>query len=599
MSVYRSHPRVDTRDETQLWTWYETMRAQLSTEFGTWRPTLQQIAEVFMPRNQRFNYSTSDVGWRMDGYLVDNTGTYCLDVMTAGIMSIMANPADRWYRLRCRDPKLNERSEVANYWDAAQDALDDILLESNYYSTLLGTIKELGGYGTGAFNMTEDDESVIRCYPYPIGSYYISGNDTQRIDLIMRVFQMTTRQLVEKFGMGKLSDKAKKKAGDLGLKEDSGGHVSQAVMAQYEAANSATSEIWWPVVHVVHRDMYYDATKKNPYVKPWVSVYYEMGPHDTPQALLRRSGFDSCPIIVGRWSTVGENFYGDGAAIVALGDARELQLLQRRKSQAIDKQVNPPMVASPALQNQAMSVLPGKVTFVDPRNGDGFKPAYQVQFDIAGVTNAIQDCRSRISDALYKSLFLMHTDSDRREITAEEIRAKQQEKMLVLGPVAHRLETEVLGPSIERAFEIALKAGKLPPLPQVLKGQKYRVEFESLLARAQRIARTGSVDRLMAFLGSEIGVQAGVADNVDLDAITIDYAKDLGIRSTDIRDAKARDAMRKQRAYAQQQQQAADVAQKSAMAAKTLSQTPLNTGSALDKVAPQLGQGGAPQQGAA
>ena len=588
MGVYRSHPRIDTKDESALWTWYETTRAQLQTEFGTWSPTLRQIAEVFMPRNQRFNYTQSDVGWRMDGYLVDNTGTYCLNVLAAGIASIMSNPTDRWYRLRCSNPELNARSEVADYWDEAQEALDDILLKSNYYSTLLGGYKENAAYGTTAFAMFEDDESVIRCYPYPIGSYYISGNDTQRVDLTMRVFQMTTRQLVEKFGMGKLSAKARKKAGEMGFTEDSGGHVSSAVMAQYEAANSATSEIWWPVVHVVHRDMYYDATVKNPFVKPWVSVYYEMGPHDVPRALLRRSGFDENPIIVSRWDTVGENFYGDGAAIVALGDARELQLLHRRKSQAIDKQVNPPMVASHALQNQSMSVLPGKVTFVDPRNGDGFKPAYQVEFDIAGVTNAIQDCRNRISDALYKSLFLMHADTDRRQITAEEIRAKQQEKMLVLGPVALRIETEMLGPSIERAFMIALRAGKIKPLPQILRGQKYHVEFESLLARAQKIARTANIDRLMQFVGQEIAVKMAVGDNLKWDNITIDYAQDLGIAARDMQDPKVRDAMRKQRAYQAQQDAAATNAQKTAMAAKNLSQTNTTQPSALTALAPQL-----------
>jgi hypothetical protein len=44
-----------------------------------------------------------------------------------------------------------------------------------------------------------------------------------------------------------------------------------------------------------------------------------------------------------------------------LGDAQQLQLQERRKLEAIDKQVKPPMVGPPSLRNEPASLLPGGV----------------------------------------------------------------------------------------------------------------------------------------------------------------------------------------------------------------------------------------------
>ena len=78
------------------------------------------------------------------------------------------------------------------------------------------------------------------------------------------------------------------------------------------------------------------------------------------------SGFRNFPVFSARWYTNSEDAWGRGWAMDALGDARALQLQQRRKAQAIDKLVDPPMVADAALRNQRTSMLAGDVTFIAP-----------------------------------------------------------------------------------------------------------------------------------------------------------------------------------------------------------------------------------------
>lgn len=61
------------------------------------------------------------------------------------------------------------------------------------------------------------------------------------------------------------------------------------------------------------------------------------------------------------------------ARMLALGPVKALQLLQKRKSQLIDKATNPPMVGPTSLKNQRVSLLPGDVTYIDQITGRWFK----------------------------------------------------------------------------------------------------------------------------------------------------------------------------------------------------------------------------------
>ena len=67
--------------------------------------------------------------------------------------------------------------------------------------------------------------------------------------------------------------------------------------------------------------------------------------------LRKRGYFEKCAIVV-RWDLVSNDAYGRSPGMDALSDIKQLQQETKRKAQAIDKQVNPPMVADIQLKNQ-------------------------------------------------------------------------------------------------------------------------------------------------------------------------------------------------------------------------------------------------------
>lgn len=72
----------------------------------------------------------------------------------------------------------------------------------------------------------------------------------------------------------------------------------------------------------------------------------------------------------------------------------------------------------------------------------------------------IREIQERIKIAMYENLFLMISQSDRREITAREIDERHEEKLLQLGPVLERLNDEVLDNLIDRTFSIMVRRSK-------------------------------------------------------------------------------------------------------------------------------------------
>ena len=94
--------------------------------------------------------------------------------------------------------------------------------------------------------------------------------------------------------------------------------------------------------------------------------------------------------------------------MLALGPVKALQLLQKRKSQLIDKATNPPMVAPTSLKNQRASLLPGDITYIDQITGqDGFRPAYLVNPSTADLVADIQDTRQIINSAYFVAQCLL------------------------------------------------------------------------------------------------------------------------------------------------------------------------------------------------
>jgi hypothetical protein len=99
-----------------------------------------------------------------------------------------------------------------------------------------------------------------------------------------------------------------------------------------------------------------------------------------------------------------------------------------------------------------------------------------------------------------------------------------------------------------------------------------------MLAEAQRVAATASIERGVGFLGNLSAVDPEIMDIVDLDKTGQGYLDSLSFNPAYLNDNKTIAAIRQQRAAQQKQAQALEATPAAVDAAKTLSETQVGGG---------------------
>jgi hypothetical protein len=127
-------------------------------------------------------------------------------------------------------------------------------------------------------------------------------------------------------------------------------------------------------------------------------------------------------------------------------------------------------------------------------------------------------------------------------------------------------------------FSIMNRRGLLPPPPPEIQGQEIDVQYISMLAEAQRAARTAGTERLLALAGNLAAVDPSVMDSIDTDALIADYADAVNVTPRGIRGPEEIAELRANRAQQEQIAQAAEVGSVAAQSAKVLSETTVGAG---------------------
>jgi len=568
---------------------YERLRAQLENERSTFKSQWRELNDYVLPRRARFFVSDSNKGDRRNLKIIDSTATLSARTLRSGMMGGITSPARPWFRLTIPDADMSESGPVKEWLHEITTRMTTVFLRSNLYNVLPIIYGDIGIFGTAALFHEEDFDNVMRFYSFPIGSYMIANNDKLQVDVFIRDFRMTVRQIVNKFGV----------SAENPTKVD-WTNISSKVKSLWDSNNP---EAWIDLCHVVAPNDEWDPNKLESKYKKYVSVYYEKGYSGNasqgsylsgpePHKFLSEKGYDYFPVLCPRWEVTGEDVYGtDCPGMTAIGDVKQLQTGEKRALQAVEKMINPPMIGPESLRNKKASVLPGDITYLDVREGmQGFRSAHDINFNLGALEEKQQQVRQRISRSFFEDLFLMLANTDRRQITAREIDERHEEKMLALGPVLEQLNQDLLDPLIENTFNIMAEQGLLPDAPEEIRGNKLKVEYISVMAQAQKLVGLGGIERFTNYVGGIAQVDPGVLDKVITDQLVDVYGDLTSIPPGIVRSDDDTEELRAQRAQAQAQAQQQEAMAQAAETAKTMSETSTEGENALTEVAGGLAQ---------
>lgn len=532
-------------------------------ERSMYEATYRDLSDFFLPNRYLKETQTRRTLQKPKG--VRSTPLFCRRTLEAGLHAGVTSPSRPWFRLGLKDADLAEWGPVRVWLDLFEERLRWAFYKSNLYEILPYLYGELGTYGVMAGMCFEDDRNPavpFRFEAYTAGRYYLRANYAGEYDTLYRIRQFTVRQLVQRFGMSNLTPRLQELAKQPGKQE-----LKQDILCTVEPAKDG---------------------------KGWDSCYWDQAAGKDQFRPLAHRNFAENPLLAAVWDrNEGENYATSCPGMDTLGLVMGLRREEINKAKAIELHHMPPMGAPSELQNSGVDMTPGALTYMPMTaltNG-GVRPLYDFKPDYRGLMDNIQTLEGDIRSIWFTDLFLMLSMDERAQrATAEEIRARYDEKVLALGPTLERLNF-MLRQLLDRASGIMIRKSMpiwsgvmdgeplLPPPPKELEDVDLDIEFISSLQQAMKAPTLQAIERFAMFSGQVAQLTGAAPDKFDGEQALDEYGAILQVPARMIRDD---DAVAARQEAARQQQQ---MAQMAAMA------KPMADGASAIKTLADTGQG--------
>ena len=544
---------------------------ELKTIRNSWEPSWRDIAKYQIPQRGDFfrTAGSSDRGTKKDGAIYDQVARFALNTLRAGLMGGLTPRTQPWFRLTVPDENVANLASVKTWLDHVAERMLMVFGQSNLYQTLHLLYGEVGGFGTACCLMQPDFEDVCRFYPQTIGTYWLANDYRGVTDTFIRRFAMPARNVIREYGEDKVSENVKRRA---------------AWLPEGARSRGAGGDGNIMLVHCIEPNDEFEPGSFGTKGKKYRSVTWEEGRADK---LLRVSGYDRWPVLAPRWEVNMDDPYGTGCGHAADSDVKSLQMLGKRRHNAVDKHVNPPMAFPVELKNQASGTTPGFVNYFSGNLAEKVgRPLYQTNPSvIAPLRDLIMDERQIIERCYFADLFLMISQMEGVQPRNQlEILARKEEKLGQLGPVLESLHGELLKPLVDWAFEEMFRHRLFDEPPRELRGWPIEIELISMLAQAQNAARVQSIERSVGFVGSLVGAFPQAGDKLDVYDAIDKHADAIGTPAGVIRPTEEAEAFAAQRAQQAAAAQAMQTGSALAQGAKTLSEAQVGDRNGLEAV---------------
>ena len=523
-------------------------KGKLKAQRGSWETHWQDLSNYVLPNSADFNTKRSR-GDKRTTLLYDSTGVHANEMLAAGLHGMLTNPASNWFSLRVKDDSQDTgSSSEAKQWleDTTNVVLSEIAAPSVAFpSHIHEYYLSLCSIGTACMFVGEPStREGISFRAIHIDEIFIAENADGIIDTVFRSFKMTVRQIVQKWGEESLSPRIKR---------------------MYEK-QEFDKEI--DLLHCVYPRDDVDKGKRAATMLPVASVYID----EKENHVLAEGGFHEMPYMVSRWSkTVGEVF-GRSPAMTALPDIKMLQEIMKTTIKAAQKVVDPPLLVPDDGVLGPIRTIPGGLNYYRASSGARIEPLL-TGGNIGISYEMMTDLRDRIRTTFFLDQ-LQFQGAPR--MTATEVVERTERTLRLLGPTLGRLQSEFLGPMIERIYGVLSRAGRLPGPPESIAEQELKIEYVSPLARAQRQSETQGIMRTLEFIGPIAGMDPQAAQVIK-GADTVRHIAELNgvppmlLKSNEELMEEARAQQEAQAAQQQMMQgaQVMDMMQKGANVAKT------------------------------
>ena len=518
---------------------------QLESWRSPWEHIWQDCTDYVNPRRGDFTTKQYRGSRSRFDKVFDSTAPLANEQLASGLHGHLTNTAERWFSLRV--PGVEPTHAMRTWLQGTVDTMFDRCFnipDTNFVTSVHELYLDIGSYGTAVFYVEDRPGKPIQFRSFHLADCYIAENHEGVVDTLYRKYKHTARQLMQLYEPV-LPEKFKEIATKQPFQE-------------------------FTCVHAVEPRADLDYGKKDKDNMPFKSCYVLV----EEQIMLKEGGFNEFPYMVPRWSKTAGEVYGRSPAMVCMPDIKMVNEMMKTTIRAAQKATDPPLMVPDDGFMMPLRTIPGGLNYYRSGTPDKVEPLIGGERPDVGL-DFIESRREHISKSFHVDWLQMR---DGPQMTATEVLQRQEEKMRLMGPMVGRLQSEFLGPMLDRVFALMLRRNELPEAPPELEGVKLNVDYISPVARAQKSQAVYNFTRFLEQMVPLADVKPEIFDNIDADG-TFRWAHGtLDAPTETLVDPEQVQQSREQRAQEQQQMQEAAMMQQQATTAKDMSVAAKNAG---------------------
>lgn len=509
----------------------------------------QELAEQFYPERADFTGNRT-LGEDFASHLMSSYPVMCRRDLGNMLSSMLRPPETEWFKVRPQNEKLRDEEDIDEWCEYATGVMRRAMYDPK--SRFVRATKE-GDHDFVAFGMcaitvemnTARDGLLYRCWHLRDLAWV--ENEEGEIDTIFRRWKPTARNLMQRFGEKKCHPEVKR------------------------LITEGKPDTTVDCMHVVmpSEDHQWQKKPRNAAKFPHVCLYIDCA----NQHVMEEVPLQTNPWVIARWQTVSGYQYGfSSASLVAIADARLLQVQTTVILEQGEKANDPPIIAKRDIFQSSPNTFAGGITYADMEGDEKLSEIMEVmQPDRGGHVTGMEligDTKKTINDLFFLNRLFLPPPDESEQMTAYEVQRRTQEFIRQALPLFEPVESEYNVPLCEKTFEILLnnRAFRMPPEGLLDAGMDF--SFESPLKQAKERADVQRFQEVaqISTLARE-ALDPSLPDNVDSEAAFRDAVRGIGAPAAWQREKKDVAQMRMQRAQAQQMQQIAEAVSQGATVA--------------------------------
>ena len=459
-----------------------------------WEPCFRDVRDYIRPRKAKVDSSVFQYGQPSTNKRFDSTATEANRLLALSMQNSLCPSSVIWYKLKIPEAhpmaELNDDPEVQAWFNAAMEKMFYTMHQSNFYSVIGEAFLDYTSFGTICVMVDEDDLTHpnfngIIYKSMPIGEFVFAEDRRGVPDTLFWEYRMSARQAAQQFGKNNLPE------------------------AIREALQDKPDEEYDFLRAVLPAEDYYSKKKRGKEKMAWTSIDIAMAGKEK----IAESGYHEFPYAIGRFAKESGELWGRSPADVAMADIKVLNKIRELELRALNKAVDPPLIAPHQGIVGAFKLIPGAINYSREPERIKFLP-FEGRFDL---TNLKGDELKRGIRSMFMADQLVMPEKP--NMTAQEVIELREQFQRMLGPTVARFESEVLMPIVLRTFGIGYRTGLFPPPPEAMYGlNEIDVEFVGSLAKAQKISDVSAINQWFGMVGQAAQFSPDIIDIVDFEA---------------------------------------------------------------------------------